>query len=206
MKKKIINILPNNLNMESKNSINEFVEAFRKEMLEVVGEKFEYFIQNEVKRIYYEILEKYNENITNKGMNMNGAMKSKEELTTVAANEIKKQLQNPAKENFLKTVSSNLFQDIIKIFEREMVNKVNEFINNTEEINKYFQSNEMIPDENQSLKIEGQFRDYIKNLRQRETESQEKALRYRENIHAANQLSTSIVCDSDKPSSYSNEE
>jgi hypothetical protein len=202
----IINILPNNLNMESKNSINDFVDTFRKEMLEVVGEKFENFIQNEVKKIYYDILEKYNENITNKGMNMKGAMKSKRELTTVAANEIKNQLQKPAVENFLKTVSSNLFQDIIKIFESEMLNKVKEFINNTEEINKYFQSNDMIPDESQNLKIEGQFQNYIKNLRQRETESQEKALRYQENISDENQGCSSIVCDSDKPSSYSTNE
>jgi hypothetical protein len=198
----IINILPNNLNMESKNSINEFVNAFRKEMLEVVGSKFESFIQSEVKKIYYDVLEKYNESLMNKDMNMKGAMKSKEELTTVAANEIKKQLQKPAEENFLKAVASNLFQDIIKIFENEMVTKVKEFINDTEEINKYFQSNDLIPAEDQSLKIEGQFQDYIKNLRQRETESQEKALKYQENIDEKQEEgSSSVVYNSDQPAS-----
>ena len=63
----------------------------------------------------------------------------------------------------------------------------------------------MIQNENQSLKIEGQFQNYIKNLRQRETESQEKALRYQENISDENQGGSSIVCDSDKPSSYSSD-
>ena len=200
----IINILPNNLNMESKNSINEFVNAFRKEMLEVIGSKFESFIQNEVKKIYYDILEKYNESLINKDMNMKGAMKSKEELTTAAANEIKNQLQKPAEENFLKAVASNLFQDIIKIFENEMVNKVKEFINDTEAINKYFQSNDLIPDENKSLKIEGQFQEYIKNLRQKETESQEKALKYQENVDENQEgESSSAVYNSDQPSSSS---
>jgi hypothetical protein len=200
----IINILPNDLNMESKNSINEFVNAFKKEMLEVVGSKFESFIQSEVKKIYYDILEKYNESLMNKDMNVKGAMKSKEELTTIAANEIKNQLQKPAEENFLKAIASNLFQDIIKIFENEMVNKVKEFINDTEEINKYFQSNDLIPAEDKSLKIEGQFQDYIKNLKQKEIESQEKALKYQENIDEKQEEgSSSAVYNSDQPSSSS---
>ena len=83
-----------------------------------------------------------------------------------------------------------------------MINKVNEFINNTEEINKYFQSNDMIPDENKSLKIEGQFQEYIKGLKQKETESQEKALKYQENIDENQEGgSSSVVYNSDQPSS-----
>ena len=83
-----------------------------------------------------------------------------------------------------------------------MINKVMEFINDTEEINKYFQSNDMIPDENKSLKIEGQFQEYIKSLRQKETESQEKALKYQENIDENQEGgSSSVVYNSDQPSS-----
>ena len=177
----IINILPNNLDIESKNTIFEFVNGFKKEMIEIMSAKFENFIQNETQKIYYTILEKYNESLMNKGMNMKGAMKSKEELMNEAANEIKNQLQKPAEENFLKSMASSLFQDIIKIFNNEMINKVMEFINNlnnNEEVNTFLNSFDMIPSENESLKIQGQFDDYIKKLRQKETESQEKAIKY----------------------------
>ena len=151
-------------------------------MLEVVGEKLEGFIKNEVTEIYFSILEKYKESLMNIDIKGKGVMKSKEELTTEAANEIKSKLQKPAEENFLKAVASNLFQNIIKIFQEEMINKLFEFIKDTEEINKCFSEfNDLIPHEDQSLKIEGQFQDYIKNLKKKEIESQEKALKYLEN-------------------------
>ena len=204
----IINILPNNLGYESKNEIYEFVNGFKKEMTEVLSTKFEAFIQKEVKSIYYDILEKYNENLMNNDMKMKDAMKSKEELTTEAENEIKRQLQKPAEENFLKSISSNLFQDIIKIFETEMIDKLMKFINNlndNEEVNNFLKSFDLIPDENQNLKIQKQFDEYIKSLKQRETESQEKALKYayEDNMDNNQGGSSSIACDSDQPSSSS---
>ena len=177
----IINILPNNLSMESKNSIYESVIEFKEAMIKEVSLDFEKFIQNEVKNIYYEILEKYNENFINNGFNMKGAMKSKEEIMETAEKEIKNQLLKPAEENFLKKMSSNLFQEINTIFKNEMLNKVIEFINNlnnNKEVNKFIQNFDIIPNEDKNLKIKQQFDEYIDKLKQKEVESQEKALKY----------------------------
>jgi len=102
--------------MESRNSVSIYVEEFKKEMLEVVNDKFEEFVNQEAKNIYFELLEKFKQNTIDNNMNMKGAMKSREELTSEAATELKNQLRQPCEENFLKKMSSNLFQDIIKIF------------------------------------------------------------------------------------------
>ena len=116
----LIDILPNNLSMESKNSIHEYVDEFTKDMIEIISVKLENFIQNEVKNIYQVILEKYNESLMNNDIKLKGVMKTKEEIKKSAENEIKNQLQKPAEENFLKKLSSNLFQKIINIFNKKM--------------------------------------------------------------------------------------
>ena len=201
----ILNVLPSNLNYESKNSIEEYVKAFKKEMLEVVNEKFEDFINKEVQLIYYNILEKYNENANKGNVNMKNVMKSKEELQETASNEIKAQLKKPAQENFLKAVASNLFQDIIKTFEKEMVTKVKEFIKNLKnnnEVNEFVQSFDLIQDENKSLKIEKDFEIYIKKLQKKELDSQERALKIQENME--DNMGDSAQSESKMESSSSN--
>ena len=203
--------------MESKNSIYESVIEFKEAMIKEVSLDFEKFIQNEVKNIYYEILEKYNENFINNGFNMKGAMKSKEEIMETAEKEIKNQLLKPAEENFLKKMSSNLFQEINTIFKNEMLNKVIEFINNlnnNKEVNKFIQNFDIIPDEDKNLKIKQQFDEYIDKLKQKEVESQEKALKYQyeDNIYYSQGRYSSVPFNSEpgcssepfnsEPSSY----
>ena len=184
-----LNVLQNNLNMESRNSVNNYIEEFKKEMLEILDDKFEGFIEKEVQQIYFDLLEKYKQNVLDKNYKMKDAMKSKEELTGEAASELKNQLKKPAEENFLKKMASNLFQDIIKIFGNEMTNKIKHFIknlNNNKEVNKFFEFLEN-DDDNQKLKIEDQFNGLIKGLREREEKSQEKALRYEYGYDEENQ-------------------
>ena len=173
------NILKNNLNLESKNSIRNYVEEFRNEMLVVVNQKFDDFTEKAVKTLYYELLEKYREKTSDNNININEAMKSKEEITYEASNAIKNQLKGPAEENFLKKSASCLFQDIVKICEAEMARKIKQFIenlNNNSEVNKFFDSNDALNDD-KNLAIEPQFKELIKGLRKKEEESQEKALK-----------------------------
>ena len=206
----IIDILPNNLSMESKNSIYEYVNEFKKDMIEIISLKLENFIQNEVKNIYQVILEKYNESLMNNDIKIKGVMKTKEEIMKSAENEIKNQLQKPAEENFLKKLSSNLFQKIINIFNKKMLEKLNEFINNlnnNKEVNKFLQNFDIIPDENKSLKIKEQFDEYIKKLKQKEIDSEAKAIKYQyeDNIYYSQEGCSSIPSNSEPnstPSSY----
>ena len=155
--------------MESKNSIHEYVDEFTKDMIEIISVKLENFIQNEVKNIYQVILEKYNESLMNNDIKIKGVIKTKEEIKKSAENEIKNQLQKPAEENFLKKLSSNLFQKIINIFNKKMLEKLNEFINNlnnNKEVNKFIQNFDIIPNEVKNLKIKQQFDEYIDKLKQ----------------------------------------
>ena len=173
-----INLLKNNLNLESQNIIQNYVEEFKNEMLEVVTNKFEEFTNNAVKNIYYDVLEKYNQSIDSQNINMKEAMKSKEELMSEASNTIKNQLKKTAEENFLRKYSSCLFQDIIKMFENEMVKKINKYIrdlNNNEEVSSFLQSNEINNGDN--LEIKNKFDEYIKSLKQKEADSNERAIR-----------------------------
>ena len=173
-----INLLKNNLSLESKNIIQNYVEDFKNEMLEVVSQKFEDFTNNAVKTIYYDVLERYNQNVASQNINMREAMKSKEELMSEASNTIKSQLKKTAEENFLRKYSSCLFQDIIKMFENEMVKKINQYIRdlkNNEEVSNFFNSAGI--DNRDNLEIKNKFEEYIKSLKQKEADSNERAIR-----------------------------
>ena len=173
-----INLLKNNLSLESKNIIQNYVEDFKNEMLEVVSQKFEDFTNNAVKTIYYDVLERYNQNVANQNINMKEVMKSKEELMSEASNTIKNQLKKTAEENFLRKYSSCLFQDIIKMFENEMVKKINQYIRDlkkNEEVSNFFNSAGI--DNRDKLEIKNKFEEYIKSLKQKEADSNERAIR-----------------------------
>ena len=176
------NILKNNLGLESRNTVSVFVEQFKNEMIEIISDKFEEFIKTSVQNIYYELLDKYKENIldqNNNNINMRDAMKDKDELKEEAATELKNQLKEPSEENFLKRMSSNLYQDIVNNFSSEMENNLMKFINdlnNNEEIRLFFESFEEEQNKN-SKQLEEQFNKYIKDLRQKESESHERALK-----------------------------
>ena len=177
-----MNILKNNLNRESRNTISNYVEDFRREMIEIVSDKFDEFIKKAVKNIYFELLDKFREKILDQNLNnnnVNNAMKSREELTAEASNELKNQLKEPSEENFLKKMSSSIFQEIVTTFGDEMENKLIQFINdlnNNKEVNLFFDSFENTQNQNNQVLVE-QFNEYIKTLREKESKSHEKALK-----------------------------
>ena len=172
-------VLDNNLNNQSKKAIENYSREFKTEMIKIVKIKFDEFTQKASKNIYYQILDKYRDNSLGQGINIQDAMKSKEDLTKEAINMINKELKESAEEKFLTENASSLYQDIVLSFNEEIIKKIDEFINNIN-INKDFINfvyNCGIFDERKSLKIETQFNEYIKSLKEKEKESQEKAVK-----------------------------
>ena len=171
------NILKNNLNIESKNKINEYIKEFRNEIINILGKKFDEYTMDASTKIYYQISDKYNEIIRNENMNMNNAMKSQEQLKLEATNIIKEELKESSEELFLTKNSSYFYQNIIIIFQEEMIKKIDDFIKNLNNNNKFLnflESYNILKEEN-NLKIEAKFNEYIKILKKIENESQKKA-------------------------------
>ena len=128
-------------------------------------------------KIYYQISDKYNEIIRNENMNMNNAMKSQEQLKLEATNIIKEELKESSEELFLTKNSSYFYQNIIIIFQEEMIKKIDDYIKNLNNNNKFLnflESYNILKEEN-NLKIEAKFNEYIKILKKIENESQKKA-------------------------------
>ena len=72
-----------------------------------------------------------------------------------------------------------------------MKKKIDNFINNinnNEEINNFFKSNETLNDEGK-LKIKEKFDEYIKSLQKKEFESQEKALKMEQGLDESQEMS-----------------
>ena len=198
-------ILENKLCDQSKKEIEKYSEDFKNEMLNVVTEKFDEFTKNSSKNIYYQIIDKYRENALNQGINMQEAMKSREELIEEATNIINKELKESAEEKFLSQNASFLYQDIVESFRTGMKEKINEFINNINTNKDFinFISNYGVFDEKKGLKIEDQFNEYIKILKEKENESQEKSLKFQyddslESPYISRSGSLSISSDTSK--------
>ena len=197
------NILEYNLKKESKYKIESFSKDFKKEVLQVVTKKFKEFTENASQNIYHQILEKYIEN--SKDINIQEAMKSKEELTEEATNLINKELKESSEEKFLTENSSSLYQKIVSIFQTKMLKKIDEFIDNLDRNENFinFVKECGIFDEKKSLEIEKEFNKYIKNLEEKEKESQDNAmkLQYRDIFGESGESSYGNSCES--ISSYS---
>ena len=178
------NVLNYNLSQDSKEEINKYIEEFKYEMLEIVGEKFEEYIKNASQIIYYQLLDIFRDNDFNE-INFKEALKSKEEIKKDAENIIKQDLKESSEELFLTKKSSCLYQDIAQIFKNEMIKKIDEFINNlnnNEDFINFINYSNVFDDDNK-LSIEDNFNDYIKSLKHKEEESYQKALQiqYEEN-------------------------
>jgi hypothetical protein len=52
-----MNILKINLNLESRNSINNYIEQFKNELIDEVNERFDNFTKDASKKLYTKILE-----------------------------------------------------------------------------------------------------------------------------------------------------
>ena len=173
-------ILNNDLNLESRNSINIYTEDFRNELTDEVSPKFENFTKESAKKIYTKILEKYTENMSNNTNNANlkESMRSKSELKSDITQKLTMVLKDKAIENFLKKNTAEIYQQVIEIFKKKINEKIDDFINNIDknvEANQFFDSCEVL-DEKKELKLREKINPYIKKLQKREEESQERAL------------------------------
>ena len=174
-----IPVLKNYLRKDSKTEINKCIEKFKKELKEIIDEKFTVFAKKESEVIYTKYLEKYI-NICNEENIKIDNIKTKEQIKSEAENEINKALKEKAIEDFLTKIASQLFRDIVSIFKEKCEDKLDEFIKdlpNNKEVNEFFDNCDEI-NENKELNIKKDFQKYIQNLEKREEESLKKALNF----------------------------
>ena len=151
-------------------------------MLKILKNKFDNFVEEQSQKIYIQMLEKFTQSNMNQNRNIIDVMKSKEEIKNEANEAIKKDIKEMAEENFLKKSSSLLFKDIIQVFKLEMINKINKFVanvNNNEMIQMVFKSFGIL-DLDKELKIEEEFKKYIKKLIEIEKKSYEKSVNFQD--------------------------
>jgi len=175
-----MNILKSNLNLESRNSINDYMEQFKNELIDEVNERFDNFTKDASKKLYTKILEKYTENISKVQNNaeLKESMKSKTELKNEVTEKLTNILKDRAIEDFLKKSASEMYQSVVEIFKNKLNAKLDEYIDNIQnnkEANKFFDSCDVLND-NKEIKLQGKISKYIKELQKKEEQSQEKAL------------------------------
>ena len=175
-----MNIMKSDLNLESRNSVHNYIEDFRNELIDEVNERFDNFTKEASKKLYTKILEKYTESISNNPNNaeLKESMKSKGELKAEVTQKLTDILKDRAIEDFLKKSASEIYQQVVEIFRNKLMAKLEEFISDIEknkEAIKFFDSCDVL-NENKELKLNEQINKYIKSLQKREEESQERAL------------------------------
>ena len=175
-----INILRSNLNLESKNAINIYINEFKNELIDIIEIKFEKFIRVASEKLHTKILEKYIENLNYyENIKISEIRKDKDELKCKVIDKLNEILKGRAIENFLKKNSAELYKSIIEIFSNNLKSKIDEFINNLEtnkEVTQFFKSCNALNEEKE-LKIKGDIDKYIKHLREKEEESGFKAVK-----------------------------
>ena len=170
-------ILNNNLNIESRNTIKNYIEDFKNEFTEVLDQKFKEFSNQAAEKIYTKILEKYIK--LNEGGDKVDRMENKDDFKAKAIEEINKALKEKSKENFLRKIACHFFQDIVEKFKKRCEDKLNDFINNlleNDEANKFFEECDEL-NKNKELKFQKELDKYILNIQKKEEESQQKAIK-----------------------------
>ena len=169
------NFLNNNLTLESKFIIKNYNGIFKSEINEAFKDKLNLFANNIINIIYSEVLDEYIK------LNNNQIKKEKKEKDTKfkkdAIEKIKIAIKDNAKEYLLNKLSVQFLKDIILKFKDRFIFKLNEFINNLD-INK--EGNESFKyfddlDIDKNIKFKDNLLELIKNLKQKEEESMEKA-------------------------------
>ena len=170
-------LLKNNLNNNSKNEIDTFIRNYKNEILTIMKKNYNNFIEEESNKIYVHILERFNSMNIFQNKNLQGAMKSKEQIKSETIGAFKNGIEEIAKENFLRNSSIVLFKDIIEVFKDEMKKKIIKFVdglNNNNEIKKTFKSLGILESKN-SIKLWTEFEQYINSLKKIEKLSELKA-------------------------------
>ena len=175
-----MDLLKSNLNLESRNSIHNYIDEFKKELIDEVNEKFDKFTKDASNKLYTKVLEKYTENISQNpnSAELKESMKSKAELKSEATEKLTKVLKARAIEDFLKSCTSKLYQSVVEIFKNKLNAKLDEFITNIEknkEANQFFESCDALNDK-KGIKLTEKIDKFIKELQNREEKSQERAL------------------------------
>ena len=169
------NFLNNNLTLESKFIIKNYNGIFKSEINEAFKDKLNLFANNISNIIYSEVLDEYIK------LNNNQIKKEKKEkdikFKKDAIEKIKIAIKDNAKEYLLNKLSVQFLKDIILKFKDRFIFKLNEFINNLD-INK--EGNESFKyfddlDIDKNIKFKDNLLELIKNLKQKEEESMEKA-------------------------------
>ena len=169
------NFLNNNLTLESKFIIKNYNGIFKSEINEAFKDKLNLFANNIINIIYSEVLDEYIK------LNNNQIKKEKKEkdikFKKDAIEKIKIAIKDNAKEYLLNKLSVQFLKDIILKFKDRFIFKLNEFINNLD-INK--EGNESFKyfddlDIDKNIKFKDNLLELIKNLKQKEEESMEKA-------------------------------
>ena len=192
-----LHVLNSNLSLESKKSIKIYVKDFKNEFTEILDQKFEEFANKAAEDIYTKVLEKYIELSEDGDIIKLDKMENKNDLKAKALEEINKALKEKSKENFLRKIACNFFQEIVEKFKERCENKLNDFINNlleNEEANKFFEKCDAL-NENKELKFKKELDKYIKNLQKKEEESHQKALKQIKNFKMENQGYNSCELD-----------
>ena len=169
------------MNKNSKIEINKFIEIFKIEMLKIMKKNFDIFTEEQAQKIYYHLLEELHRNNINSDINIQGAMKSKEEIRKEYLEKIKLRLQGIREDNFLKSSAIFLCGDAIEVFENEMIDIINKFIDSlqyNQEIQMVFKLYDVF-DTNKEIKIGNDFKKYIEGLKEIENKSYEKSLKYK---------------------------
>ena len=195
-------ILDNNLKIESITEIKKFRDKFQKELIEEFNPKFDEFAKKSANDIYIKVAEKYFELNQNKNIKM----KTRAEMNAEAIEEINKSLKPKAQENFLSKFASQLFKDIVTIFKKKCEEKLDKFIENllnNKEANEFFKNCDDL-NENKKLKFEKELKEYIEKLDKKEQDSYKKALSASGQSCDSNCMgeSSSSVCSSSGPSKF----
>jgi len=175
-------ILKNNLNNNSIIKIKELIKIYKNEMIKIMKKNFDIFTEEQAETIYYNLLEELNRINKNSKINLQEAMKSKEQIKKESIEAIKRELKEIAEENFLKNSTILLLKDIIEVFKIEMKEKINKFINNlknNQEIQTFFKSFDVFDvfEPTKDIEIGKDFKKYIEELKEIENESYEKSLK-----------------------------
>ena len=176
------NLLQFILNNNSKSEIDKLIKVFKNEMISIMNKNYDTFTREQAQKIYHHLLEKFNKINKNKNVNTYEALKTEEQYKKEAIQEIKINLKDIPEQNFLKNSAIIFFRDIIEIFEKELKDKIYEFVDNlknNQQIQENFKSIDVF-ESTKEIEIGKDFKKYIEKLKEIEKQSHEKALKFRE--------------------------
>ena len=173
------NILNNNT---KKIEIDKLINIFKNAMIAIIEKNYDIFTREQAQKIYHHLLEKFNKINKNKNVNTYEALKTEEQYKKEAIQEIKINLKDIPEQNFLKNSAIIFFRDIIEIFEKELKDKIYEFVDNlknNQQIQENFKSIDVF-ESTKEIEIGKDFKKYIEKLKKIEEQSHEKALKFQE--------------------------